>query len=84
MENKNKDFTGHSRIYLWHRFEQVESDCYLKGLNKSSKQTSLKLLGYILDLGVAAETLTEKDVSDMMDIIKQLSEKMPDLVLDES
>jgi len=83
-KNKNKDFTGHSRTYIWHRFEQSEADCYLQWLSPSAKSTSLKLLGYLLALGVAAGTLTEKDISDMNEIIRDISKTMPEIVLEES
>jgi len=85
MKNKNKNYSNHSRIYLWHRFEQVEADCYEgKYLSTKGKQISLKLMGYLLAVGVAAETLTEKDISDMTDIINTISETMPELIVDDN
>ena len=41
-------------------------------------------MGYLLAVGVAAETLTEKDISDMTDIINTISETMPELIVDDN
>lgn len=83
-ENKNKDYDAQSRVYLWHRFEQVEADCYVKWLSLSGRSTSLKLLTYLVTVGTLANTLTEKDITDMNEIIQEISKKMPEIVLDES
>lgn len=83
-ENKNKDYDTHSRVYLWHRFEQSEADCYLKWLSPSGRATSLKLLTYLVNVGTIAKTLTDKDISDMNEIIQGISKTMPEIVLDES
>ena len=81
--NKNQHFTGHSRVYLWHRFEQVEADCYSDiGLSIEAKKTSYTLLGLLIDVGIKADTLSEKDVLDMEDILKEIRMNCPEIVED--
>ena len=84
MVNKNKEFSSHSRTYLWHRFEQVEADFYLDWLKPAGKTTSLKLLMCLVKVGTIAKTLTEKDIENMNEIIQDISKTMPEIVLDES
>lgn len=79
--NKNKNYTGHSRTYLWHRFEQAEADCYIgKCLSLNGKRISLKLLSMLVETGTLANTLSEKDIVDMNFIISEIESNVPELV----
>ena len=79
--NKNKNYTGHSRIYIWHRFEQAEADCYLgQGLSLNGKRISLKLLSMLIETGTLANTLTGDDILNMNCIISEIEKNVPELV----
>ena len=70
----------HSRIFIWHQFEQFEAGCFDMILRLETRQSCFKQLNNVVDTANAFSICCCADRDWMMGRLQELAEKFPELV----
>jgi hypothetical protein len=70
----------HSRIFIWHQFEQFEAACFDRHLKLETKKECFKHLNNVVDIANAFSICCPEDRGWMNERLEELVEEFPELV----
>jgi hypothetical protein len=77
----NNEFPkDHSRVFIWHQFEQFEAACFDRSLKSETKKECFKTLNNVVDIANAFSICCCEDREWMNSRLEEIVEKFPELV----